>query len=258
MFFFTKIFVIKKPAGKAEETDVPAEEPAAEESIAEEAEEAAEETEIIEAEAIGGPEVDVISTEGADEVDDNDNIVVPVVLDKEAINEKVAEEELDVSKFGKSRYTRTYESKLIQSDDELKGYYSIIKNAFMSYKKVTCSISREHERVRLGRTTIGIIQIRGKTILLYLALEPGQFEGTMYTGDDVSGMTKYEATPFLYKVNGPRKAKRAARLVAMIAKKLEMEPTATPANEDYVAKLPYESTEALVKKGLIFENTSKN
>ena len=275
MFFFTRIFVLKKPEEKAEEAEAPAEEPTVvatedsseeieaepvaeeatepvtEEAVVEATEEVTEEAEVVEAETEAAP------TEAADDAGNNDNIVVPVVLDEETIAEKVAEENVDVSKFGKSRYVRSYESKLIQSDDELKGYYSIIKNAFMSYKKVTCSTSREHERVRRGRTTIAIIQVRGKTILLYLALDPGQFEGTMYTGDDVSSMTKYADTPFLYKVNGPRKAKRAARLIAMIAEKLEMEPTATPANEDYVAKLPYESTEALVEKGLILENASK-
>ena len=232
------------------------------EEVAEEAETAEEITDDAEdAEASDGPEVDVISTEGADEADNesDDNIVVPVIVDASAddaedADDDEADDEVNVSKFGKSRYVRTYASKLIQADDELKGYYSTIKNTFMSYKKVTCSVSREHERVRRGRTTIAIIKVRGKTILLYLALDPGQFENTMYVGEDVSALTKYESTPFLYRVNGPRKASRAARLISMLAEKMEMEPTATPANEDYVARFPYESTEALVKKGLIIDN----
>ena len=206
------------------------------------------------------PEVDVVSTEGADEVDDKE-IETPVIIsasnaendETDDSNDEEDDDETDVSKFSKSRYIRSYASKLIQADDELKGYYSIIKNAFLSYKKVTCSVSREHERVRLGRTTIGIIKLRGKTILLYLALDPHQFDDTMYVGEDASAMSKYAATPFLYRVNGPRKASRAARLIAMMAEKLEMAPTAEPANEDYVARFPYESTEALVEKGLIID-----
>ncbi len=209
------------------------------------------------------PEVDVISTEGADEDDGKGStVIVPVILGNSDDEEEAADEDEDVddmitSMFSRARYTRTYASKLIQADDELKGYYSIIKNTFMSYKKVTCSVSREHERVRCGRSTIGMMKVRGKTILLYLALDPAQFENTMYVGEDVSEVTKYASTPFLYRVNGPRKANRAARLISMMAEKLEMVPTAEPANEDYVARFPYESTEALVAKGLIIDNVAE-
>ena len=167
------------------------------------------------------------------------------------------DDEVDVTKFAKSRYIRSYSSKLIQSEDELKGYYSIIKNAFMSYKKVSSIVSKEQERIRLGRSTIGVIKLRGKTIMLYLALDPAQLEGTMYVGEDASAMSKYADTPFLYRVNGPRKASRAARLIAMVAEKLEMEPTAEPANEDYIALLPYESDEALIAKGLITDTEAE-
>ncbi len=306
MFFFTKIFVWKKSHNaKKQEDEVPFEGLAntdevketkedgddeetvtktvsevfadETETVADTAEEtvedAVEESEDIseDADEIEGPEVDVISTEGAEEAenDDDKNIVVPVIVDTKDDEDEEDEEDDDddeddddsvegvAGKFKKSRYTRTYASKLIQADDELKGYYSIIKNTFMSYKKVTCSVSREHERVRRGRTTIAIIKVRGKTILLYLALDPKQFENTMYVGEDVSDVTKYESTPFLYRVNGPRKASRAARLIAMIAEKMEMDPTSTPANEDYVKRFPYESTKALVKKGLIIDNVAE-
>ena len=222
----------------------------------EEAEKEAEAVEKVE----DDPEVDVISTEGADEEDNkSESFALPVILGDDAVvcgeesDEEIPEADMVTSMFSKARYVRTYASRLIQSDDDLKSYYSTIKNTFMSYKKVTCSVSREHERVRCGRTTIGIIKIRGKMLLLYLALDPRQFEGTMYLGEDVSDTSKYSATPFLYRVNGPRKASRAARLIAMMAKKLEMAPTAIPASEDYVARFPYESTEDLVAKGLIID-----
>lgn len=201
------------------------------------------------------PENDVVSNENADEYDKV--IIAPVITPAESDDEDDDDEDTNGARFEKSRYTRTYASKLIQASDELKGYYSIVKNAFMSYKKVTCSVSREHERIRRGRTTVGVIKLRGKTILLYLALDPKQFDDTMYVGEDVSAVSKYADTPFLYRVNGPRKANRAVRLIAMVAEKLEMEPAAEPANEDYVLRFPYESTEALIEKGLIIDNIAE-
>ena len=233
-----------------------------------------------------GAEVDVISTEDPNEENSDEDappvilpIIVPVDEDDEEDEEDETEDDDDdddddddgidaaivgvdidndgTPDFRKSRYTRTYAAKLIQADDELKGYYSIVKNAFLSYKKVTCSVSREHERVRRGRTTMGIIKVRGKSLLVYLALDPAQFENTMYVGEDVSSVSKYAATPFLYRVKGPRKAARAAKLIAMLAEKLELAPTAQPANEDYVARFPYEDTDALVEKGLIIDNIAE-
>lgn len=161
------------------------------------------------------------------------------------------------ARFKRSRYKFSYTSKLIQADDETKGYYSVVKNAFMSYKKVTATVSREHERIRRGRATIGIIKLRGKTVLLYLALDPTQFENTMYVGTDVSDISKYTDVPFLYRVKGPRKANRAVRLIGMVAEKFGLEATAAPANEDYVALYPYETTEALIEKGLVIDKVAE-
>ena len=79
----------------------------------------------------------------------------------------------------------------------------------------------------------------------------------MYVGEDVSEITKYAATPFLYRVKGPRKANRAARLIAMVAERFGLDATAEPANEDYVANFPYETTEALIEKGLIIDNVAE-
>jgi hypothetical protein len=79
----------------------------------------------------------------------------------------------------------------------------------------------------------------------------------MYVGEDVSNVVKYSSTPFLYIVKGPRKAARAAKLIAMLAEKMELAPTAFPANEDYVARFPYEDTDALVEKGIIIDNIAE-
>ena len=43
------------------------------------------------------------------------------------------------------RYIRTFLARLIQADDETKGYYGEIKNKFLSYKKVKSRISKKCE-----------------------------------------------------------------------------------------------------------------
>ena len=46
-------------------------------------------------------------------------------------------------------------------------------------------------------------------------------------------------------------------LAPVIAEKFGLEATAEPANEDYVARFPYESTEALIEKGLIIDTVAE-
>lgn len=223
----------------------------AEKATEEEVNEDTEEPEEKEAAPVVVPvDTDDEKDEDDDDDDDDDDSAFIVVGAADDDNNPSA-------KFARSRYKHTYASKLIQADDETKGYYSTVKNAFMSYKKVTPAVSREHERIRRGRTTIGIMKLRGKTLLVYLALDPAQFEGSMYVGKDVSDIVKYSDVPFLYRVNGPRKAARAVKLIAMVAEKFGLEATAEPANEDYVARFPYESTEALIEKGLIIDTVAE-
>ncbi len=214
------------------------------------------------------PEVDEDEDDGADDEDTDDEDEDDEDEDAEESGEGAAfvaaslsgaeGENLLSARFAKSRYLRTYASRLIQADDTLKDYYSLVKNAFMSYKKVTTTVSREHERIRRGRITLAIMKIRGKTLLLYLALDPAQFVNTMYVGEDVSAIDKYSDVPFLYRIKGPRKAKRAVRLIGMIAEKYGLELLAVPAAENYTALFPYESTEALVEKGLIIDKVAES
>lgn len=199
----------------------------------------------------------ILPATGADDEADKDE----EKSDEDAPEDEDADEENSDSKktpqFKEARLKKSYTSKLIQAADETKGYYSTVKNAFLSYKKVTSTSSSEHERFRRGRATVGIIKLRGKTILVYLALDPAQFENTMYVGEDVSSMSKYADVPFLYRVNGPRKAARAVKLIAMVAEKFGLENTPEPANEDYTKLYPYESDEELIKKGLIVDRVEE-
>lgn len=222
----------------------------AEEVVEETADEAAEDNvEIIVLPIEAADEDDEPDEEDDDDGDDDDDDNDAVITD--------GDDDSISSRFKESRFRYSYTSKLIQAEDETKSYYSTVKNAFMSYKKVTATVSREHERFRRGRATIGIAKLRGKTIILYLALDPAQLENTMYVGKDVSDTVKYADVPFQYRVNGPRKASRAVRLIAMVAEKFGLEAKSEPANEDYVALYPYETTEALIEKGLIVDKVAE-
>ena len=149
-----------------------------------------------------------------------------------------------------ARYKKSFLARLIQSTDETKAFYSDIKNAMLSYKKTNSRISWHFDTINSGRNKLLKFSVRGKTLMLYLALDAKDYVDTKYTLEAVEGQ-KYEETPALFKITSERKAKYAIELVAVIAEKFGLQKGKEDKNDDY--RLPYETTEALLEKGLIKE-----
>ena len=158
---------------------------------------------------------------------------------------------LDVNSGVKYRYSRTYLARLIQSDDQIKGYYGAIKNKFLSYKKVKARISKRCETVYLGRKKLAKLNVIGKKIDLYLALDPNEFtdQAKFYNFKDVSD--KKKDFPMLMRISGPIKLKRALELIQILLEKVGAQPINGYVDQDFY--LPYETTAALIEKGLIKE-----
>ncbi len=149
-----------------------------------------------------------------------------------------------------ARYKKSFMARLIQSTDETKGYYSDIKNAILSYKKTNSRISWHFDTINSGRTKLLKFAVRGKTLMLYYALDAQEYADNKFTLEAVEGQ-KYEETPALFKITSDRKAKYAIELIAIMAEKYGLQKGKEDKNDDY--RLPYESTEALLEKGLIRE-----
>ena len=73
------------------------------------------------------------------------------------------------------KYNRSFIARIIQGSDEQKTYYGRVKTALLSYKKVNSNVAWGSERFNKGRETIARFKIRGKTLCLYLALDPDEF-----------------------------------------------------------------------------------
>ena len=149
---------------------------------------------------------------------------------------------------GKLFYNRSFTAKFIQSDDETKNYYVHLKNEILSYKKVHARMSWKRETFRLGRNVVARIAYRGKTLCLYLPIDPATLTDSKYIVEDVSDIALYEDTPCLYRIRVERREKYAEELIAMV-----MEAMGTVRTdrifEDYY--MPYEGVVQLIDKGLI-------
>jgi hypothetical protein len=184
-------------------------------------------------------------TEGSDELDSIDTEGEIEVLDEN--NNKIL-----------IKCTRSCLANIIQSDKkEAKAYYSKLKNHILSYKGVKARMSWKHESFNKGRDQLFKLKIRGKTICLYCALNPDEFEVTKYFHKAVVSKA-YEKVPMLIKIRSDRALARALRLVDLVMSNFSIKKNPAYTEVDYVRALPYERTKALINRSLIKILTPKD
>ena len=151
------------------------------------------------------------------------------------------------------RLKRSFVAKMRQSEEKVKGYYSDIKNELCSYKKINSNVSWHGDRFNYGRDTVAKININGKTLCFYVALDPNdpELKTTVYHQKDVSHQKAYEMTPFMVKVKSDVAVKKALRLVGVLADKLGTEKEEGFEQVDYVEEFAYRSTKQLFDEGYI-------
>ena len=152
-----------------------------------------------------------------------------------------------------ARYKKSFMARLIQAPDEIKGFYSDLKNQILSYKKVSSRVSTSFDSINNGRKALAKFNVRGKTLYLYLALDPSQFDGTKYNVEAISSK-KYEAVPCLYKIKSERKFKWAKQLIDILAKQYELVKS-DEQNVDY--KPAFMTLDQLIQAGHVKELVSK-
>lgn len=146
------------------------------------------------------------------------------------------------------RYNRSFEARVIQSDDELKSRYSKLKNYIMAHAGISPLNSWKRESFRVGRNIIASFIIRGKTLCLCLATDPKQFDGTKYKVEDLSLRNKNANTPLMYRVKSDRKLGYAKDLIDKVCAEREI---AKAEIEEVNYVVPFIATETLVRRGLI-------
>ena len=151
------------------------------------------------------------------------------------------------------RLKKSFTAKMKQSEERIKGYYSDIKNELTSYKRINSNVSWHGDRFNFGRDTIAKVNICGKTLCFYLALDPEnpEFKTTVYHQKNVGNQKAYENTPFMVKIKSDAAAKKALRLVGYLAEKLGAQKETNFEAVDYVEEFAYASTKQLFDEGYI-------
>ncbi len=170
--------------------------------------------------------------------------------DGEILTDEDGEESGGVDFANMMKYNRSFIARIIQGTDDQKNYYGAVKTALLSYSKVNSNIAWGAERFNKGRETIARFKIRGKTLCLYLALDPKEFETSVYNHADVSDNKSMSGTPMMVKIKSPRGVKKAIRLIdIMLAQRDGVKRKV--AERDYAAMYPYETIDELIEDGLV-------
>lgn len=148
-------------------------------------------------------------TSAADELETNAEDAVTEVSEK-------LEELLDSGINYRYRYS--FQARLIQSNEVTQGFYGEIKNYLLSFSKVKSVLSWGHESFRFGRNTVARVKIRGKSVMLYLALSPQLYVGTKFRLKDLTADGKTPLLPAVLKVRSARGVKHAKQLIDNVMK----------------------------------------
>ncbi len=171
---------------------------------------------------------------------------------EEASEASSEEDRLSALRERSYRFVRSFEARLVQSSDEVRYYYSEIKNELLTYKATRIRKSWNHEMFFSGRQPLVRMKIRGKSLLLYLPLEVSEVSGLRFSLEEAGESLKNQKTPSLFRVNSPSRLSFARELVAMVMAKYDLDERKDPLPEKMdFGDLPYESTENLLNDGKI-------
>lgn len=164
-------------------------------------------------------------------------------------DEEEEESEQPATDDGAPRYVLTYLAKLIQAPDEVKAYYSTVKNMFLSYRDVDTRITRAHESIFVGRVKLAKFVMRGKSLELQLALSTRDINKSEYAIEKLD-KSKHEYYTCRYMLNGTRRVQYASELIAKLMKSKGVVPAVRHKERDFATELPFEDIDALIEKGL--------
>ena len=148
-------------------------------------------------------------------------------------------------------YFKSFNAKLQQSSDELKSNFVDLTNYLLSYKGVKIRFSWYNASFNKGRTKLMRFAIRGKTLYVYLPLDPKEYINTKYNVTDSSKTRKYLEVPLTLKIKSNRGLKFAKALLDQVIENYQLELDSKPTKKFKIEDFPYLETQDLVEKGLI-------
>lgn len=122
------------------------------------------------------------------------------------------------------------------ADETMRSNYNELKSLLKSYG-LNNRVSNSGDTFRLHRVTYCKITIAGKSLKLYLALNPADYVDTTYPIKDASSKSIYKETPLVFKVKSGLSLRRAEELIRDCMDKHGLEQVKQMENRDWATDL---------------------
>lgn len=151
----------------------------------------------------------------------------------------------------KFRFDRSFSAKLILSDESVKEYYADIATELLKYERVNSRTSWAGVAFSVGKKRIAAIAVTGKTLCLYLALDPDSVADGKYKVKDVGEVKVRSGTPSMLKIRSDGAKRHAIKLIAETAEKWGLVLKSEQGIPVSAANFKADSFNNLVTRGLI-------
>ena len=146
-------------------------------------------------------------------------VVVPVIKPASVKVAPQPEEEDEE----KPTYERIpFQTRMMKAEKDMKANYNELKSEVMSYG-VKSRVSNSGDTFRLHTKTYLKITIAGKSLKLYYALDPRDYEKTTLPVQDAGHKGIYQDIPLVFKVKSELSMRRAKQLIADVMEKNGLE-----------------------------------
>lgn len=154
-----------------------------------------------------------------------ESIPEPVV--EQPVEEPTPEPEVVPAPVEEEKPAKVYErisfiDRMIGCDEEMHTNYNILKNEILSYG-VKSRVSNSGDTFRLHKKTYVKITIAGKSLKLYFALDPKDYEDTTMPVQDAGHKGIYAEIPLVFKVRSELSMRRCKDLIQTVMEKDNLE-----------------------------------
>lgn len=146
------------------------------------------------------------------------------------------------------RYNFSFRARLIQSPPVVQGYCGVLLGAAQACTGLRLTYGRRQVYVHRGRKQLAQFLFKGRTLCAAFALDPLEYAGTKYRGEDVSKWKRFAKTPLLLRIVSARKLRYALHLLAQAADVPEKLLLAAPPTD---CTFVFLSIEQLIEEGLV-------
>lgn len=185
-------------------------------------------------EVVEAPVVEEPKEEPAPEVKEE-----PVVEETETVaelneNDVAVDVEAPVAEKAPAPERISFAERIQTADDELKDDYNQIKSLLISYG-LKSRVSNGGDSFRLHKVNYCKITVAGKSLKLYLALNPEDYKNSTIPVKDASSKAMYKDMPLVFKVKSGLSLRRAEQLITEMMDKHSVEQVDRVEVKDYAS-----------------------